>query len=111
MSRENEPLFTSPEGKALNYSNFRNRVFKPACLKAGFPKLQFHDMRRTAATLLTEANSPAKELQTLLGHSDIRTTLNLYAQSTDEGKKRIAAEMERLLKFIDEVDDGKSETA
>ena len=111
MSSENEPLFTSPEGKALNYSNFRNRVFKPACEKAGFPELQLHDLRRTAATLLTEAESPAKELQTLLGHSDIRTTLNLYAQSTDEGKKRIAAEMERLLKFIDEADDGKSETA
>jgi len=105
------PLFVSAAGGRLNYSNFRNRVFKPACLKAGFPELQFHDLRRTTATVLAELGVSPKELQTLLGHTDIRTTLNLYAQSTEEGKKRIAEEMEHLLDFLDDLDDGLSDSA
>ena len=109
-SCKNAPLFVSAAGGKLNYSNFRNRVFKPACLEAGFPELQFHDLRRTTATVLAESGVSAKELQTLLGHTDIRTTLNLYAQSTEDGKKRIAEEMEQILSFLDEPDDGLSES-
>ena len=91
------PLFTTPEGTILNYSNFRNRVFKPAVARIGLPNLRIHDLRRTTATLLIEGGCSVKELQTLLGHSESRTTLDLYSQSTERGKRTIASQMEDIL--------------
>ena len=97
MAQQEEPLFTSPKGLRLKYSNHRNRVFKPACRKAGLDDLCFHDLRRTAATLMIAAGMAHKDVQERLGHTDIRTTLNMYAESTPEGRRKIANAMEQVL--------------
>jgi integrase len=93
----NEPLFVTPKGNELNYSNFRNRVFKRICKAAGLEDLQVHDLRRTCATTLIKAGVPHKEVQARLGHQDIRTTLNMYAESTREGRQHVATVMEEAL--------------
>jgi integrase len=86
-----EPLFISHSvdpstgllaGTRLNYSNFRSRIFKPAAARAGVKDLTFHDLRRTPATLLMSLGTSPKVTQERLGHADIRTTLNMYAQGT-----------------------------
>lgn len=41
-----------------------------------------HAMRHTHATWLIEAGANLKAVQTRLGHSDIKTTLNIYAHVT-----------------------------
>jgi len=84
-------LFVTPKLRPLNYSNFRNRVFLRMREAAGLPQLTIHDLRRTNATLLVERGILPKDVQVRLGHTDIRTTLNLYAESTREGR-RLAAE-------------------
>jgi len=38
-----------------------------------------------------------KDVQARLGHEDIRTTLNMYAESTREGRQHVAAVMEEAL--------------
>ena len=93
----NEPLFVTPRGNALNYSNFRNRVFLPIRKAAGLDDLQVHDLRRTCATMLIKAGVAHKEVQARLGHEDIRTTLNMYAESTREGRQQVATVMEEAL--------------
>ena len=52
---EDELLFTSPEGKALRYDNFRHCVWYPALRSAGLPRVHFHDLRHTGNQLAADA--------------------------------------------------------
>jgi integrase len=106
MANPSEPLFVSHKtdaetglviGARINYSNFRTRIFKVAATAIGLPELQPHDLRRTAATLLVASQTPHKVIQEQLGHADIRTTLNLYAQATDEAREESVRRMEEVL--------------
>jgi len=45
-------VFCSEIGTPLNESNVRNRSFYPLLEKAGLPRIRFHDLRHTCATLL-----------------------------------------------------------
>ena len=69
------------------YSNFRQRVFLPAIKLAGIPNTVIHDIRRTTATVLVAEQVDMKTIQELMGHSDIRTTMNLYASATPAGRQ------------------------
>jgi len=48
--------------------------------RAGLPRVRFHDMRHTFATLMPELGESAKTVQAMLGHTTITTTL-AYLQS------------------------------
>jgi integrase len=91
------PLFTSPKGLPLNHSNFRQRVFAPACSKAGLKGITFHDLRRTHATMLVAEGHDVKVVQERMGHSSISTTLKYYARATESGKKKAAGVKNRYL--------------
>jgi integrase len=41
-------VFTSPDGRPVEWSNFRHRVWLPAVAAAGLPGLRFHDLRHIA---------------------------------------------------------------
>lgn len=47
------------------------------------PNITCHTLRHTFASRFAENNPNAKLLQTLMGHSDIRTTLDIYAEISD----------------------------
>jgi len=106
MVHKSEPLFVSHKvdrenglviGARINYSNFRSRIFNVAAAAIGLPDLRPHDLRRTAATLLVNSESSQKAIQEQLGHADIRTTLNLYAQATNEARAESVRRMEDIL--------------
>jgi len=88
MAQNEQPMFVSPNGHTLNYSNFRNRVWKPALKQCGLEHIDIHDLRRTTATVLVAQQIDAKTIQEIMGHSDIRTTFNLYASSTPQGHQK-----------------------
>ena len=77
-------LFISQEGGRLVSSNFRNRIWQPAVKAVGLEGLQIKDMRKTAATNLLQSGIDSKTVTAVLGHEDIRTTLNHYAKTTPE---------------------------
>lgn len=95
------PLFTSPTGKPLHHSNFRKRVFAPACAAAGLYEVTFHDLRRTHATMLVAEGNDAKVVQERMGHRSISTTLTYYAKATDQGKIKAAGAKNRYLAIGD----------
>ncbi|MCS7296184.1 MAG: tyrosine-type recombinase/integrase, partial [Dehalococcoidia bacterium] len=40
--------------------------------------IRFHDLRHTCATYLLRSGVPARVVQEILGHSEIRVTLDTY---------------------------------
>jgi integrase len=53
--------------------------FKRLLTKAGLPDFRFHDLRHSCASILLAAGVPPKVIQEMLGHSQISTTMNIYA--------------------------------
>jgi integrase len=98
-------LFTSPEGGPLRYSNWRRRVWVPACASAGLEGFAFHDLLRAAATALVLERVDVKTAQTRLGHSDPRLTLATYAQASSEADRDAAERV--AARFAPGVRDGR----
>jgi integrase len=100
-------VFVGTRGRPLQYTAFRQRVWKTACRKIGLPDLGFHDLRRTNATLMVRKGVDVKTAQARLGHSDPRLTLGIYAQATTEGDRTAADLLGELL----EADDVEADSA
>lgn len=62
------------------------------------PKIVFHGLRHTFATRCIESQCDYKTISSILGHSNIATTLNLYVHPNLLQKKRC---IEKMSKFID----------
>lgn len=52
LTSSDDFLFADANGGLLRYSNQRNRVWVPACDKAGLPLARSHGLRRAHATSL-----------------------------------------------------------
>lgn len=84
-----EPLFATPNGRPLDHSNFYKRVYKPAAHAISLPGLMIKDQRSTVAWAGARGGHDVTTVQTLLGHTDPRTTLEHYAWA-DDGQRRQA---------------------
>src|SRR5215218_2049318 len=72
-------VFTTDTGGPINPSNLRQRGFAPLLIRAGLPRMRFHDLRHTCATLLLSRGVHPKFVQELLGHATIAITLDTYS--------------------------------
>jgi integrase len=72
-------LFVGGKGKPLRRSNFARRWWKPAIGRTGLPSdLRFHDLRHTCVAFLIDLGMQQYDVMRHLGHSSIKTTLDLY---------------------------------
>jgi integrase len=56
-----------------------NSKFKRRLIKFGLPKIRFHDLRHTNASLMLKYGVPAKVASGRLGHANIQITMDLYS--------------------------------
>ena len=58
------------------------------------PRFSCHNLRHTFATRLCEADVNIKVIQDTLGHKDISTTMEIYAEATKNYKQKELGKME-----------------
>ena len=71
-------IFSQESGLPLDPDNLINREFRPALDRAGLRRIRFHDLRHSYASLLISQGENIKFIQSQLGHSSAKTTLDRY---------------------------------
>lgn len=101
-------VFSTSEGNAYTpesvnraikrvYEDY-NKKEKQATEKEGrepllLPHFSAHNLRHTFCTRLCENESNLKVIQSVMGHSDIQTTMDIYAECTQEKKQEVFANL------------------
>ena len=65
--------------------------------RAGVPRIRFHDLRHSFATLSLEQGMDIKTVSHIFGHTDTGFTMNTYMHVTDSMQENVANTMENLL--------------
>jgi integrase len=71
-------IFATEKGTPLDGQNFVRRIFDPALRRAGLPKIRFHDLRHSFASLLIAQGEHPKLISEQLGHASVQITLDRY---------------------------------
>ena len=94
-----EWVFPSPTGgpmspdSVLHMLQMLQRVLK----RAGLPRIRFHDLRHTFATLALQNGVDIKTVSGMLGHFSAGFTLDTYAHVTTSAKREAAKTMGSIL--------------
>ena len=94
---DDDLVFANEVGRPIEASNLRNRSFWPLLERAGLPRIRFHDLRHTAATLLLGQGVHPKIVSEMLGHCQIAITLDLYSHVTPTMQRQAAETMDAVL--------------
>jgi integrase len=91
IENDHDLVFPTSTGRWLTPVNWRHRGFSAACSEAGLivkdkvngevvekPKYAPYHLRHFYASVLIANRKDLKTIQTLMGHEDIKTTLNVY---------------------------------
>jgi integrase len=89
-------VFCAANGNPLEPVDFYRR-FVQLLRQAGLPARRFHDARHTFATLMLELGESPKTVQTMLGHTTISTTLDIYSHVSLDLERRAAAKLNEAL--------------
>lgn len=74
-------IFTNPLG--VPYSpGYISSQFDELVKTTGLPRIRLHDCRHTAASLLLASGVQPKVVQEMLGHSNVKITLDIYGHVT-----------------------------
>jgi integrase len=65
---------------------------------AKLPHLRFHDLRHSAASLLLAAGVELAEVSMLLGHSELRVTMDFYAHLQKQTAAKAARQMDAIFR-------------
>ncbi|MDY0406502.1 site-specific integrase [Virgibacillus sp. 179-BFC.A HS] len=89
--------FNTAKLSQLVFSNEKNEFVQPTKTrewmlyvqeKYNLKKVTTHGLRHTHCSLLFEAGATLKEVQDRLGHSDIKTTMNIYTHVTKKAQEQ-----------------------
>jgi integrase len=105
-------VFATATGRKASSSNLRRDVLAKAVAAADLElaklgiraigHVTFHGLRRTFASLRSYLGKPIRQTADLLGHEDVRFTLNVYAQSSldpDEMLPKVRSAFEQGLEW------------
>ena len=94
---KNQLVFTNLKNEYINPQRIRQKI-ETFCKQINHKVIAPHGFRHTHCSLLFEAEATIKEVQDRLGHSDIQTTMNIYAHGTEKKKEETA---QKFASYID----------
>ena len=89
MIRQKDGSAYSPDSITQKWIRFRQ--------KHQLKEIRLHDLRHTSATAMLSAGVNMKVIQQRMGHSDISTTMNIYAHALPSMNKDAGEKLEALL--------------
>jgi integrase len=89
-------VFPGPLGGPIDPS-WSRQVFYAALETAGIPRVRFHDLRHTAATLALMQGVHPKVVSDMLGHGTVGLTLDTYSHLLPAMHQQAAAAMDAIL--------------
>ena len=90
-------VFTQWNGKPMNPGTSCHWWFN-FLKRHQLPHMPFHGLRHVSATILIAQGVPLKNVSARLGHTDIRTTANIYADALESVDRNAAEKMDQYLK-------------
>ena len=92
--RENSPanseyIFCHDDGTSLRPDSTL-KSFQAVLRKNNLPKMRFHDLRHSTASILLDKGWSLEDIKNWLGHADIETTSNIYTHYSKERKVLMA---------------------
>jgi integrase len=90
-------VFPSKGGGPINHSVMLRRHFWPALKAVELPRIRFHDLRHTFASLLIDQGENIKYIQSQLGHSSPTLTLDTYSHLLKSTNQRAARKLEGVV--------------
>jgi len=95
--KKNQLCFTNDITNDYLYLNFTNDKLSKICKKHKFKEIKIHGFRHTHCSLLFESGFTIQEVQDRLGHSDLKTTMSVYAHVTEKQRDNMA---DKFAKFM-----------
>lgn len=99
IQSNNDIVFPNNKGRhrrLSDISDMLNKIIK----NTGIKKVRVHDLRHTHASLMFASGATAKEVQERLGHTDIKTTMNIYTHLTDDKRQEA---VDNFVTYLDKV--------
>jgi integrase len=79
--KETGAVFTTRVGTPIEARSM-NRHLDALCEQAGVPRIRFHELRHSGATLLYDQGVSIENIQDVLGHSSPTVTKTIYVDAT-----------------------------
>lgn len=90
-------VFPGEDGKP-HHSHFCRRVLQRVCKDLGLVGVTMHRLRSSFASLHAEAGTPITEIQGMLGHKNIATTM-IYVETSLDAKRKAQDALSQRLKL------------
>jgi integrase len=92
-------IITREDG-AIPAPTYLSKCFTDNVTRAGLKLVRLHDLRHTAASLMIYEGADLKTVSSVLGHSSINITADIYAHVIDEAKKKAADSLDKYIKQV-----------
>lgn len=93
---DNDYIFKREDG-CLVTPDYVSRKFAKLIKDNNLPKIRFHDLRHSCASILIDMGFSLKDIQEWLGHADITMTGNVYGHLFKDRKKSLADQLEEKM--------------
>lgn len=100
LQHPGELVFTNSKGKPVSAANMNARGWQPALKEAGAKGFPPKCLRHVRASLEIADNANPKEVQDLMGHSNIQTTYNIYGHLFPEDAQARARRAQKIDKLL-----------